>query len=85
VLDTGVRAVASGAVVGVCGDVAEGVDVGEVEDGEGFISSQGSIFFQLYGCVVFEELSRRHDADPEDNEIGGENGAIFEFYGADTI
>ena len=85
VLDACGIAVASRAVVGVGGNVADSVDVGEVVDGERLVCSEGAVFFQRYGFIVLEEVCGWRNADAEDDEVGGEGGAVFEFDGADRL
>ena len=76
-LDASQGAGAAGAVVGVCGDVADGVDVLEAFDGEGFRREKRAVFLQGDGRVVLEEASGGGDADAEDDEVGGQGGAVL--------
>lgn len=82
VLDAGGGAVAAGAVVGVGGDVADGVDVREAGDLEGLVGAQGAVVEEV--DFAFEEVGGGPDADAEDDEVGGEGGAVFEVDGADV-
>ena len=70
VLDAGRGAVAAGAVVRVCGDVADGVDVREGGDLEGFGGAEGAVGEEVEGA--FEEIGGGADADAEDDEVGFE-------------
>lgn len=53
VLDSRGGAVAAGAVVGVCGYVADGVDVWLRQDAEGLIGAEGPVLFEGYIRVGF--------------------------------
>ena len=74
---------AVGAMVRIGGDVADGEDVGFVEDLEAFVDAEGAILFKGDGWVVFQVGGFGGDANAEDDEVGGEGGAVFELDGAD--
>ena len=82
-LDAGEAAGGARAVVRVCGDVADGVDVAEALDGEGLVRLEGSVLFEADGRVVLEEIRGGRDADAEDDEVGFEGGAVLQLDGAD--
>lgn len=81
VLDAGWGAGAAGAVIGVGGNVADGVDVWEVRNAKRFIRAEGAIFFQGDGGIRFEKFRCRGDADTQDDEVCGERSAVFKVHG----
>ena len=83
VLDADGGPVAAGAVVGIGRDVADGVGVLDAGDGEVLVDGDGAVFFEFDGWILLEVVGGGPDADAEDDEVGGERGAVFEFDGAD--
>ena len=85
VLNAGEGTVTARAVVGVGGYVADGVDVAEAFHCEGFVALEGAVFFEGEVFTGLKEGGCRADADAEDDEVGGEDGAVFQVDGADGL
>ena len=70
---------AVGAVVGVCSDVTNGIDVGFAKDLETLVDAKGAVMFKRNCRVVFEVRGFWGDTNAKDDEIGRERGAVLEF------
>ena len=66
-------------------DVADCEDVFEAVDGERGGGLDRAVFFEGEGWVGAKVGGGGGDADAEDDEVGGEGGAVFEFDGADGV
>ncbi|TKW52640.1 hypothetical protein CTA1_11783 [Colletotrichum tanaceti] len=84
VLDACVLAVAPRPVVGVRGDVANGVHVLQSHHLKALVRLDRSVVLEADDLVLPQKLRGGRNADAEDDEVGFELGAILEVDGADV-
>ncbi|KAF1733321.1 hypothetical protein CRV24_007220 [Beauveria bassiana] len=84
VLNAGVLAVASGAVVRVCCNVANGVDVFESLHQKILVRLERAVFLETKDRVVAQVLGGGRDTDAENHEVRLDPGPVLEVDGANV-
>ena len=67
VLDADWGSLAARAVVGVCGDVTDGIGVADALDGEVVVHGDGAVFFEGHGWIVLEVVGGGADTNAKDD------------------